>query len=288
MQTLPTEIIEQIILYLPKITDKRHLTQTCKLCNVILYLLIQNQESKIKIKHFKYTIKISVEKFTLELCNDSYFNLIPNSYLTSKNNVIVKALTIYGQIEILKLALNNNCKLFVKNRKQYDYSTESYNNDSCAHAVISGSIKMLKFVRLHGCKWNGETFGFAVQHDNFAMVKFLKEYGCEIPLYVLEYAAGHGNIIMLEWLIENGGYFYANVCARAAKCGQLEILKILRNKYNCPWDYFTTTGAAEYGHLEVLKWCIENGCEFKHSDAFMVATGSKNHHIIFWMRDNGY
>ncbi len=291
MQTLPTEIIEQIILYLPKITDKRHLTQTCKLCNVILYPIIKNQQNTIKIEHFKYTIEICAEKFTLELCNDSYFNLIPISYLTPENNVIVKALTIYGQIELLKQALCNNCKLFMEVRQQNDYSTESmekYNNNSCAHAIISGSIKMLKFVRLHGCRWDNETFELAIKYNNFDTVKFLKEYGCEMPGYISEYVAINGNIIMLEWLIENGLKIHKKLCDTAAKCGHFEFLKLLRHKYNCPWNQYTTSGAAEYGYLDILKWCIDNGCEFNSSHAYSNAWGNKQLHICSWMWNNGY
>ncbi len=71
MQTLPIEIIEQIVSYIPKITDKRQFTRICKLCNIIAYPIIQNQESKIKIRGFIYTTEKCVEKFTLELCNDA-------------------------------------------------------------------------------------------------------------------------------------------------------------------------------------------------------------------------
>ncbi len=280
MQTLPQEIIEQIVPYISKITDKRQFTQTCKKYNTITYQLIKNQEYTIKIKGFKYTTEKCVEKFTLELCYDSYFNMIPISYLTPKNNVIVKALTIYGQIELLKQALCNGCKLFVEN------SENKYNTNSCAHAVISGNIKMLKFVRLYGCKWNDETFNLAVRCNHLDIVKFLKNYGCEMNDYAGDFAATNGNIIMLKWLIENGTKLLPSLCCRAAESGNLELLKILRGEYDCPWDYFTTSGAAQYGHLDVLYWCIDNWCEYKTSHIYMVA--SKNQQILSWMQHNCY
>ncbi len=294
MQTLPKEIIEHIVLYISKITDKRQFTQTCKICNTITKPIIQNQESKIKIKYFEYSEysqQCFDEKFTLELCNDSYFNMIPQRYLNPNNDVIVKALTIYGQIELLKIAICNGCELFKEVRQQNDYSTESmekYNNNSCAHAIISGSIKMLKFVRLHGCRWDNETFDLAIKYNNFDTVKFLKEYGCEMPIYVSEYVAINGNIIMLEWLIKNGTKIYKKLCDTAAKCGRFEMLELLRNKYNCPWDYYTTSGAAEYGYLDILKWCIDNGCEFRSSHAYSNALSGKQFHVCSWMWNNGY
>ena len=32
-------------------------------------------------------------------------------------------------------------------------------------------------------------------------------------------------------------------------------------KNGCEWDSFTCSCAAENGHLEVLKWAKENGCD---------------------------
>ncbi len=281
MQTLPIEIIEQIVSYIPNITDKRQLTQTCKLCNAITYQIIQNQESKIKIKGFIYPTEKCVEKFTLELCNDAYFNMIPISYLTPKNNVIVKALTVYNQMELLKIALSNNCKLLVENRKK----DEKYNDNSCLHAIISGNIEMLKFVRLHGCKWNGEIFDLAAKHNNFDIIKFLKEYGCEMGHWAGKFAAINGNIIMLEWLIANGHELDAKLCSYAAVNGHLKLIKILRNKYECPWNHQTTLWAAEYGHLDTLQWSVENGCEFKPAEAYRVANSNKNSTAI-WIINN--
>ncbi len=168
MNTLPLELINIIVTYIPKITDKRQFTQTCKTYNNITKPIIKNQETILKVDHskirrqdvilkinrFEYPQICCMEKFTIELCNDSYFNKIPNYYLTPKNNIIVKALTIYGQIELLKRAINNGCELFKDLRDEGDYEYNNLDNNSCAHAVFSGEINVLKFVRSHGCQWN--------------------------------------------------------------------------------------------------------------------------------------
>src|SRR4051812_48235518 len=112
MQSLPPELINIIANYTQKITDKRQFSKTCKLYNNITKPLIQLQESTIKFKHFEYPTKYCMEKFTLELCNDGYFDKIPDSYLIPYNLFIVKALTIYGQLELLKKAIENGCELF--------------------------------------------------------------------------------------------------------------------------------------------------------------------------------
>lgn len=50
-----------------------------------------------------------------------------------------------------------------------------------------------------------------------------------------------------------------NICAKAAKHGDLDVIKWARAN-NVEWDFTTTGNAAYYGHLEVLKWAISNGC----------------------------
>ncbi len=280
MQTLPIEIIGHIVLYISKITDKRQFTQTCKICNTITYPIIKNQKSKIRIKQFKKPIRSDIERFTLELCYDSYFNMIPNSYLNPKNNIIVKALTIYGQVELLKQAMDNGCKLFTE-------ITEK-NNNSCIHAIISGNINMLKFVRLHGCQCDAETLNIAAHHNEFDMVKFLYEEGCVISNCAGEYASCNGNIIILKWLIENGMGLNVTFCRYAARFGHLELLKILRNDHNCSWDYLTTNGAAIGGHLDVLQWSIDNGCEFDYFSAYISAKLHHRHNVAEWIDNNGY
>ncbi len=287
MQTLPNELIEHIVIYIPKITDKRQFTQTCQKCNIIISSIIKKQELTIKIEHFEYTKDYCMEKFTLELCNDSYFDRITDYFLSPENNVIIKALTIYGQIELLKRAIKDNyCELFTELRDKDDY--DSLNDDSCSHAIISGNIDMLKFVRLHGCKWDHETFEFAVECNDIDIVKFLEEYNCEMGDYSTSWATFNGNIIMLEWLIDNGCEFDEETCSSAVTNGHFEILKILREKHNCYWNFMTTLTAAECGYLEILQWSINNGCDLHVSNAYFQAARNNHIHIIKWMHEFGY
>jgi hypothetical protein len=49
------------------------------------------------------------------------------------------------------------------------------------------------------------------------------------------------------------------LCGAAARGGQLEKLKVLR-EVGIPWDKNTCARAASGGHLEVLNWAKANGC----------------------------
>ncbi len=202
MLSLPPELITIIATNISKITDKRQYTQTCNTYNNLTKPLILNQETTLKIEHFGYPKYNCVEKFTLEICNDSYFSKIPICYLNQYNNIIVKALTIYGQIELLEIALGYEHDLF-KEIDDSGYGDPGGNNNSCVHAIISGNIDMLVFVRLHGCEWDEDIFDFAAKCNHLHMLKFLKKYGCEIGEYASSYAEENGNTEMMDWLTEN-------------------------------------------------------------------------------------
>ena len=62
------------------------------------------------------------------------------------------------------------------------------------------------------------------------------------------------------------------------KRGHLEVLKWAREN-GCQWNEWTCTNAAEGGHLDVLKWARENGCPWSEEaddDAMR----------IWWYSDN--
>ena len=50
----------------------------------------------------------------------------------------------------------------------------------------------------------------------------------------------------------------SDTCSSAASRGHLEVLKWLREN-GCEWNSSTCNNAALEGHLEVLKWAHENG-----------------------------
>ena len=47
----------------------------------------------------------------------------------------------------------------------------------------------------------------------------------------------------------------------AAQYGHLEVLKWAREN-GCDWNSWTCSCAALNGHLEVLKWARQNGCDW--------------------------
>ena len=50
-------------------------------------------------------------------------------------------------------------------------------------------------------------------------------------------------------------------CARVAQSNDLALLRWVREEKECAWDWRTGGMAAALGNLEMLKYCVENGCE---------------------------
>jgi hypothetical protein len=74
-------------------------------------------------------------------------------------------------------------------------------------------------------------------------------------------------------------------CAYAAREGHLELLKWAREN-GCDWDSRTCANAAEGGHLELLKWARENGCPW---DWRTCADAAREGHLelLKWAHENG-
>jgi len=50
-------------------------------------------------------------------------------------------------------------------------------------------------------------------------------------------------------------------CARDAATNDLKLLQWVREEKECDWNCMTSNMAAGHGNLELLKYCVENGCE---------------------------
>jgi hypothetical protein len=286
--SIPTDLALYIASFL-KITDKRRLTRTCRSLDFLVRKLIKLQEETLKIKNFIYSPEYKVEKFTLELCNDGYFSSIPQSYLQPTNSIIIKAVIIYGQLDLLHIAISNGCE-FQKNGHDFERDncgSESIRNNSSHHAILSGDLEILKFTIKQGCFVNFETFNLAVKYDNLPMLQYLIDIDCNRTNGACEIASECGNIPRIEWLLSNGFSLTEKSCRSAAYFGQFETLKWLRSKM-CPWDEKTCTYSAEGGNVDILKYAIDNGCPYSVKKIYFGACRNNYINVIKFMQDRGF
>ncbi len=174
MDTLPNELILVIFDYIVKITDKRQFLRTCKKYNFITRLPMYNFEQKYKVFDFDRIINYSVEKFTLELCHDSYFDMIPMTYITEDNTILVEALAAFNCISLLEIAKDNNCELY----------------PACVGAAKYGHLNIIKWARQYDCEWDFFTCAyadestriFAARGGHLDVVNWVKEKEAKITI----------------------------------------------------------------------------------------------------------
>lgn len=139
---------------------------------------------------------------------------------------------------------------------------------ACTLSASKGDLDCLKLCRLYGCLWNEDTCNKAAAGGHLHIIQFVRDFRGPCNLRAICAAsAQHGHIHILEWaseighsLGEIGHMLDADVCMAAAKGGRLNVLRWLVEVKNCRMNSWTCWEAVTAGHLDVLKYAIENGC----------------------------
>ncbi len=246
MDPLPNELILIIFELISKITDKRQFLKTCKKYNIITKKSFYNYENNYKIEKFDKIEKYSVEKFTLELCHDKYFEMIPESYIVANNGILIETLVFFDYLPLLILAKENGCNL----------------DNVCSFAAFNGKLEILKWMKEKSCVFGPRDIMHVIQNGHLEVLKWIcsnYNIGEFVKERLCDYAAFYGQLDILKWTHENDYTWDRLTCSNAAKNGHLECLKYLRLN-GCEWNNYVYLNANEYKHMELLKWAMENGC----------------------------
>ncbi len=245
LASLPNELILLIFDNIKLITDKRQFLKTCKKYNKLTKKSFYNYEENYEIEKIDKIDKYCVEKFTLELCHDKYFAMIPERYIIPNNSVLIGALVFFDCLPLLIIAKEKGCDL----------------DRVCEIACFNGKLEILKWTKEKGFAFSSLYAIYAIQNGHLEVLKWISaNYNIiHIKEYLCDYAASHGQLDILKWAHENGYPWNAGTCSNATYNGNLECLKYARLN-GCEWDKNVYLNAKKYKHLELLKWAIENGC----------------------------
>ncbi len=313
LASLPNELIIIIFNFIQKITDKRQFLKTCVLYNKLTKQSIINAENNNATEYFnkfgyyinfnskivydcalatfvlQYITKYCVEKFTLELCYDEYFDRIPLLYFKVKNTMLIKAFCAFNNIEMLEKAKHNSCKADINVCSHGAYSghldvvkwgkNNGYNINwtTCERAAYNGHLNILQWIDIpknfltfsdefdfladvQDPAINNNVCEYAALNGHLDIVMFVAKIGVNVDADALGAAASGGHFDVVCWLIEHGCPVDVNVCGRAAIAGQLDMLKYLRD-LGYPWHKNTCKIVKYNEHMNVYNWMIENGCE---------------------------
>ena len=89
----------------------------------------------------------------------------------------------------------------------------------------------------------------------------------------------------MQWLRSEDYPWDEGLCFEAASNGHLDIIKWAIDN-GCEWNEETCNAAASEGHLEILKWAIEHDCPW-NSDLLYNALPTNNLEIIQYLLEIG-
>lgn len=280
METLPKELVLLIFDEVTKITDKRMLSRTCTTYNnitkKILNLLIDKSEWNM------FYEKKSVGAYTQEIQEDGYLNMIPMTYLIPENDGIVRHLLIGGQLELLKIAINNGCPLYIENNR-FRMGIESNIN----LGIKSGNFELVHFLLEKGYKFDNKSCSVAAGKGNLEMLQYLINEGCVVNSYVSNRAALNGHLYILQWL-KNNNYKLSKRTSACACTFYLEdkcytIIKWLIS-INHLINNSALVAAILNSHINIVKFLIEYGCSLSER---VCDAAYDNVEILQYLRDKG-
>jgi hypothetical protein len=145
------------------------------------------------------------------------------------------------------------------------------------------SISTLEFAWEHKSLWPSDwediTFSSEVARTNkLELLKWAREEKkCEWDEWTINEAASQGNLEMVMYCIANECPIDEDACAYAAEYGHLECLKYLREEVKAPWDFSTAEWAAENGHLHILEYLVER--KYDRYDEWPCEFAAMNGHL---------
>lgn len=92
---------------------------------------------------------------------------------------------------------------------------------------------------------------------------------------------------LLEWGLDNGCYLTSRTCALAARHGHSDLLRFLKEQKKCYWTCDTTIGAAAGGHMSILEYVLDQGCDWS-KDVPAKAARFGHFDILQWLYNSGY
>jgi hypothetical protein len=115
-------------------------------------------------------------------------------------------------------------------------------------------------------------------------VRLVHENGVASAPGIFQYAAGrHATVATLVAAREVGMHLTILVMKGAAECNQLSALQFLHVQ-RCRWHWSASTAAAKRGDLEMLRWIREHGCNWNEHSILSEAASSGDVELAAWVK----
>ena len=178
---------------------------------------------------------------------------------------------INGEISKLKWLKKNRCP---------------YDKNILTDSMYGSDSKIYNWI-VKECIWYEKQVYEIIKKDDIKTLKWVVKSVPKLSKCVCEYASELNNFRILKWGVLKNLKCGYTTSSNAAMNGNLEMLKFLF-RHNCPWNELLIVEAAEYGHKNIVEWCIENKkCKM---DKYACAEAAKNNHLdmLIYLREKGF
>ena len=182
-------------------------------------------------------------------------------YLLKHNCPINRSLTI-------TVAEQNSTKFFTYLIENSILGTQlDWHPNTTDYIVENSNLELLKYCVDNNAPLSYEITVSAAKKGNLEYLKYAVEKGSYKHPNAIKYAVIHNQINCLRYLIDKKFPMTSDITIYVATYDRLEFLKCLINVDGFRWNPETTYFAANKGHIEVLMYCLQNGCPL-HQNTF--------------------
>lgn len=158
----------------------------------------------------------------------------------------------------------------------------------CSVAAAYGSMRIIKWLRLHDCPWDDGVLNMAAREGHLDIIKWAVGSGCPLSEYGISMAAMEGgHIPVLAWLMET---YYCNLTTAHLACAvrkdHLHVMKWLYDTEGLEQNRYV--GIDAHWTLDALKWVHEHGYVWNPRKLGSYAEFSGNAAVVNWLCENGF
>lgn len=133
--------------------------------------------------------------------------------------------------------------------------------------------------------------GLMIRHNNFPLLSRLLDNGFSLPWNACTLATLYGGLDMMKLVGDNGGQYtpdaYSRVCMNIKDVSSVfEKIKYLRQIGIVPFPTDICRKPAEYGHLHIIKYLVDNGAVIDDMSIYWAAYRQRRD-ILRYAHDRG-
>jgi hypothetical protein len=163
-----------------------------------------------------------------------------------------------------------------------------YTAATLAGAAQYNRLAEVQYLHSHGCPWPTQLLEEVARRGYFELVRWCHKRGCPwVAMTAPYHAAQSGNVELMAWVLQQPGTQLSGAAMNAAAMrGHTAMCQFLHTQ-QCSWGISSTSAAAASGHVDPLRWLVNNGCPWDAHMLCMSAARSGSVEVLTYLQHQG-